>query len=178
MLLSIKKFFLKKYLSENKPNRQIRMVNLPNAKTIGLLCEITDEDSYKDIYRVFSHLQEQGHQVKLIGYINEKEVPFYCLPQLTADYFCQKHLNWYGLPNMEQVRDSLKTQYDMLVDFNCRYHAAIETFLSLSHARFIVGRASCYQQQYDLFIDAEKCSNAQYLETVGIYTQKLTGNER
>ena len=178
MFQNIKNYFLKKYLAENKPNRRKQILSLSQAKNIGILCEITDEDSYKDIFRLFTRLQEHGRNVKLIGYVNDKEVPFYCLPQLTADYFCLKHLNWYGLPNMEQVRDSLKVEYDMLIDFNYRYHPAVSAVLALSHAKFIVGRMSQCQNLYDLFIDSEKSNNSQFLETVGVYTLKLTGNDR
>lgn len=178
MFQNIKNYFLKKYLAENKPNRHKQLTSLAQTKNIGILCEITDEDSYKDIFRLFTRLQEQGRSVKLIGFVNEKEVPFYCLPQLTADYFCLKHLNWYGLPNMEQVQDSLKVEFDMLIDFNYRYHPAVSAILSLSKAKFIVGRTADNQPLYDLFIDSEKINNAQFLETVGVYTLKLTGNDR
>ena len=98
MFSKIKNYFLQKYLTENKKVRQRQILSLQQARTIGILCEITDENSYKDIFRVFSMLQATGQNVKLIGYINEKEVPFFCLQQLSADYFSNKHLNWYGNP--------------------------------------------------------------------------------
>jgi len=178
MISWIKKYFLKKYLAENKPNRSVQIMPLHKAKTIGLLCEITDEDSYKDIFYIFTKLQERGHQVRLVGYINDKEVPFYCLPQLTADYFCQKHLNWYGIPNMEQIQDFLKEDYDMIIDFNYRLHPAVQSILALSHAKFIVGRLGECQNAYDLFLNDTTSSNLKYLEAVNKYTQKLTGDER
>lgn len=177
MFSSIKNIFLKKYLAENKSNRQKQIVPLSRAKNIAMLCEITHEDSYKDIFRLFTQLQEHGHNVKLIGYIDEKEVPFYCLPQLAADYFCQKNLNWYGKPNMEQIQDFVKEEYDMLIDFNYRYHPAVMSLLSMSRAKFIVGRVSDCQPVYDLFIGAaDKDSNVKFLENVSVYTQKLSGN--
>lgn len=178
MFSTIKNYFLNKYLSGNKPNRKIQLVPLAQAKNIGILCEITDEDSYKAIFSIFTQLQDAGHNVKLMGYVNEKEVPFYCLPQLTADYFCNKHLNWYGLPIMEQIQDALKVDYDMLIDFNYRYHGAVKSFLSLSNARLIVGRVTEYQACCDLFFNAPEADYRDYLNVIINYTQKLSGNDR
>lgn len=178
MFSKIKNFFLNKYLAENKPDRKKQLVQLSHAKNIGMLCEITDEDSYKSIFYIFSRLQEAGHNVKLIGYVNDKEVPFYCLPQLAADYFSNKHLNWYGLPTMEQIQDALKMEYDMLIDFNYRYHAAVKSILTLSHAKLIVARAEVYRDCCDLFLDAAQSDNLNYLQVISTYTQKLTGNDR
>ena len=155
MFSFIKKYFFNKYLAENKPDRNVSIVSLSRARSIGILCEITDEDSYKEIFYIFSKLQEHGHQVRLIGYVNDKEVPFYCLPQLTADYFSQKHLNWYGIPNMP-----------------------MQAILALSHAKFIVGRDPESQNSYDLFIDAVNSNYLKYLEAVSTYSEKLTGNDR
>ena len=101
MFAKIKRYFLHKYLSENKAVRQRKLIPLQQARSIGIICEITDENSYKDIFAIFTKLQVQERNVRLIGYVNEKEVPFYCLPQLTADYFCNANLNWFGKLNVE-----------------------------------------------------------------------------
>ena len=178
MFSNIKNFFLNRYISGNKSPKNPRITNLKQAKFIALLCEITDEDSYKDIFRLFTQLQNEGHQVKLVGYVNDKEVPFYCLPQLSADYFCNKHLNWFGLPNFVQIQDFLKEDYDMLIDFNTVKYAPIQAILALTHSKFIIGREPQSQSLYDLFMDDGKSSNDHFLEVIHDYTLKLTGNDR
>ena len=57
MFSFIKKYFFNKYLAENKPDRNVSIVSLSRARSIGILCEITDEDSYKEIFYIFSKLQ-------------------------------------------------------------------------------------------------------------------------
>ena len=79
MFSKIKNYFLQRHLAENKKNRQRNLLALSRAKSNGIVCEITDENSYKDIFRLFNNLQNDGHVVKMIGYIDEKEVPFFCL---------------------------------------------------------------------------------------------------
>lgn len=178
MFKKIKRYFLYQYISKNKVVRPKKLIALQQAKSIGLLCEITDEDSYKKIFAIFTKLQESGRNVRLVGYVNEKEVPFYCLTQLTADYFCNVNLNWYGVPTMEQIQDFTKIQFDMLIDFNYRYNAVIECLLSLSHAKFVVGQMEENRNLYDLFIDQSDKDYQKFLQAIDTYTNKLTGNEK
>ena len=113
--------------------------------------------------------------VHLIGYIDEKYVPFYCLQQLSADYFCQKQLTWCGEPNMVQVQDFINREFDILLDFNYRYHAPVEDILSIAAARFVIGSCADYQDIYDLFIHTENGNYMQFLNSAFKYTQKLAG---
>ncbi len=177
MFPRIKKHFLQKHLSENKKNRQRNILSLAQARSIGIVCEITDENSYKDIFRLFNNLQNGGHDVKLIGYINEKEVPFFCLQQLSADYFCNKHLNWFGNPNMVQVQDFIQKDFDILIDFNFRHNAPVKAILAQSNAKFIIGREKSNSAYYDLFIENSPKDNQTYLKEIFTYTQMLTGHD-
>lgn len=178
MFSKTKNYFLKKYISDNKPQRNVQLVDLNHAKSIAMLCEITNEDSYKNIFQIFTKLQNSGRQVKLIGYVNDTAVPFYCLPQLSADYFCNKNLNWFGMPNLIQLQDFLKVEYDMLIDFNTNLYQPIQALLALSKSRFIVGRQDGSRNHYDLFINDDKTDNNKFLESIHNYTLKLTGNDR
>lgn len=173
----IKKSILKKHIFTHKPVRQKQTHSLHDAKEIAMLCEITDEDSYKDIFRLFTRLQQYGCNVKLVGYIDDDRVPFYCLPQLATEYFCKKQLNWYGLPDRIHIRDFLDKDYDMLIDFNYRHHSATESILSLSKAKFIIGREAKCQHLYDLYLNTNLEDNEKFLNVVDIYTRKLTGND-
>lgn len=175
MFSTIKKYILKKYLASHKPVRKKQIHSLNETGDIGIMCEITDEDSYKDIFRLFTQLQKRGCNVNLIGYTNGNQVPFYCLPQLAAEYFCNKNLNWYGLPNTVQINDFLNKEYDMLIDFNYRYYSVVETLLSLSKAKFIVGRETKCRHLYDLHLDGNWENNEKYLMAVDTYTRKLNG---
>ena len=175
MFEKIKKYFLRKRIAAKKPDKIREVCALEKANSVGVLCEITDEDSYKAIFRIFTQLQQGGKNVHLIGYIDEKYVPFYCLQQLSADYFCQKQLTWCGEPNVIQVQDFIKRDFDILLDFNYRYHTPIEDILSTSSAKFIIGSCADYQDIYDLIIQTESGNYVQFLHSAFNYTQKLAG---
>lgn len=172
----IKKHFLKKYIAERKAVRSVDVVSLQRAKSVGLLCNITTEDTYKEIYEVFASLQAANRYVWLLGYIDDKIVPFYCLQQLSADYFCNKDLTWYGKPEKVQVDDFLKTDFDILIDFSNESSDIFELILSLSRAHFIVGAHQEYSNYYDLLIQTEKpMEHWELLKNITYYTQQLKG---
>lgn len=170
----IKNYALKKHLAANMVVRDRQLVSLKNAKSIGMVCEITDEESYKDVFAVFSKLQSIS-KVQMVGYINENEVPFYCLEQLAADYFCRKDLNWYGKPNMVQVDDFVNTDFDILLDFTKSSLAPIHYMLTLTHSTFVAGGNLANKDYYDLLIEGKELSNMKLLENIYVYTQKLKG---
>lgn len=175
MFAKIKQYFLRRHLNAKKPDKIREVCALERAGTIGVLCEITDEDSYKAIFKIFTQLQQNNTVVHLIGYVDEKFVPFYCLQQLSADYFCQKQLTWCGEPNMIQVADFVNRDFDILLDFNYRYHAPIEAILTTAHAKFIIGSCADYQDLYDLTIQTDSGNYKQFLASAFNYTQKLAG---
>lgn len=175
MFAKIKNYFLHKHIDAKKPEKDREVCALGRANSIGVLCEITDEDSYKAIFRIFTQLQQSGKIVHLIGYIDEKYVPFYCLQQLSADYFCQKQLTWCGEPNMVQVQDFINRDFDILLDFNYRYHASVEAILATAHSKFIIGSCPDYRDLYDLLIQTENGNYNQFLNSAYTYTQKLSG---
>ena len=175
MFAKIKNHFLHKHINAKKPDKERKICALARANTVGVLCEITDEDSYKSIFRIFTQLQQTGKTVHLIGYIDEKFVPFYCLQQLSADYFCQKQLTWCGEPNMVQIQDFINRDFDILLDFNYRYHEPIEAILTTARSKFIIGSCDDYQNLYDLLLRTESQNYNQFLNSVFNYTQKLSG---
>lgn len=176
MLEVFKNKYLKKYLKTHKVLRNKQMTALEKAKSIGILTRITDEDSYKLIYSIFTKLQSQQKSVWLMGYVDDKLVPHYCLQQLTADYFCKKNLNWFGKPDFVQMNDFLQKEFDMLIDFSDGPFAAIQYILAQSKAKFITGSLPELKEYYDLYIQTEDPTNKyEILNNIQLYTKKLNG---
>lgn len=172
----IKNKYLNKFLNTHKVLRKKQIVSLDNAKSIGILAEITDENSYKQIYTLFTKLQSLEKSVWLMCYVNEKSVPYYCLQQLTADYFCKKNLNWFGKPDFVQMKDFLAKEFDMLLDFNTNAYQPNEFILSQTNSKFIIGTIKEFQPLYDLYIETENNKDQiELLKHIHHYSKKLTG---
>ena len=175
---TINRIFLNRYIKKNKRQRYKELVSLQRAKTAAMICQIEDEDSYKKCYALLSKLHNRGRKGWLLGYINDKIVPYYCLEQLSADYFCNKHLNWFGKPEHAQLNDFLKQDFDILIDFTKNELSPIKYCLQMCKAKFIVGNSNYNKEFYDLLIEGEKISEEELLENIEKYTEQLSGNER
>ena len=176
MINYIKKLLLKRCLNNHKVSREKRIVSLEKTHSMGILCQITDEGSYKEIYDLVSKLQSHKRTTWLMGYINQKEVPYFCLPQLSADYFSNKNLNWFGKPNFVQIDDFTKKDFDILIDFSRNDLPPLRYLLATSGAKLIVGANEHAKNLYDIYFKDETSSdNLKLLKTFHNYLLKLTG---
>jgi len=176
MLNFIKRYLLKRSLEKHKAVRKKNIVSLEQTRSIGMLCQITDEDSYKAIHNLFSKLHSPKRTVWLIGYINKKTVPYYCLEQLSADYFSNKQLNWYGKPDFVQLKDFLNKDFDILIDFSRQNLPPLHYILSVSKAKLMIGANEYSKDLYDIYInDDTHFDNLTLLKTIHNYLIKLTG---
>lgn len=174
----VQKYFAKRYITENKKVRTPEVVSLRDAKNVGILCNISTEDTYKDIYAVFSKLQNPTRNVWMAGYIDNKLIPFYCLQQLSADYFCNKDLNWYGKPKKEQILNFCETEFDILLDFSHDVYDPLRFIMAITPAKFIIGSEKQNADLYDLLIQSEHdLTNMELLKNITHYTNQLSGKQ-
>lgn len=176
MFKFVKDFFMRKAIAQKVIQRNVYITSLQKAKNIGIICDITDEDSYKRVFSVFSKLQNSGRSVWLMGYIDDTEVPFFCLQQLAADYFCNKDLNWYGKPIKVQIEDFIDRDFDMIIDLSKKSFPIFRYILTLSNAHLLVGSAKEMADLYDIYIEGENLNTHEGLvEQIALYTNKLVG---
>jgi hypothetical protein len=176
MIHLIKKHLLKRSLKKHTPFREKKIVSLEQVRAMGIICQITDEDSYKKIYDLFSKLHSPKRTVWLLGYIDERNVPYFCLPQLSADYFSKRNLNWYGKPDFIQLNDFINKDFDILIDFSRNELSPLQYILSASKAKLLIGANEHTQDLYDIFIhDETEPEHLKLLKIIHNYLQKLTG---
>jgi len=176
MIHLIKKHLLRRSLIKYKPSRKKVMASLEQVKTMGIMCHITDENSYKEMYDLFSKLQSPKRTLWLMGYIDEKKVPYYCLQQLSADYFSKQQLNWYGKPDFVQLNDFINKDFDILIDFSRNELPPLQYILSVSKAKLLIGANEYAKDLYDIFIHDEANPNPlRLLKIIHNYLLKLTG---
>ena len=176
MINTVKDFLLKRSIEKHTVIREKKMVSLEQTHSIGMLCQITDEDSYKDIYALFSKLHSPKRTLWLMGYIDQKEVPYYCLQQLSADFFSKKQLNWYGKPQFCQLNDFLNKEFDILIDFSRQSLSSLNYILHTSKAKLMIGANEYAKELYDIYIKVEpNVTNLVLLKTIHNYLLKFTG---
>lgn len=179
MIKFIQNYFLKHYVKKHKPLKEKCIIPLEQAKNLGIVCQIDSEESYKEIYGIFSKLQSPKRNLWLIGYVDEKMVPFYCLQQLSADYFCKKNLNWFGKPNIVQIDDFINKEFDMIIDFSNNNTPPIQYILKMSKTKLLIGANPHSSDLYDIYIqkdpDLQDFDNFKLLKTIHHYLHQFTG---
>jgi len=149
---NIKESFYQKHLQRKVAEMKVRrhQVNFENAKTIGLLIEAGDRENlvFADKYR--EQLRKTRKQVKILAYFNDKGNH----ENLTVNFFTDKDMNWYGIPNSEQVRDFIDRPFDILISLHLDASRPLEYISTISNAKMRVGLHALDKEYcYDFMID-------------------------
>ncbi len=153
---AFKEFVGKQYLSKNLPkvSRQRKIINLDDAKNIGIIYTLENEQSYIQITQLIRQLQDKQINSKAIGFFNGNIRPLYAIERLFLDYYDSKDLNWYGKPSSSYINDFIKTEFDILIDLTLNESFHSKYIGGMSRARFKVGKGGDYNtKNYDLMID-------------------------
>lgn len=179
MVEKIRRYYRKKCLKNTLQtrNREIKFCSLKNAKYVGILYEIGDESTYIWLSKFVNMLLSEGKTLRIVGYHNNKYVPYFCIPQLKYDFFCNKETNWFGKPNANFVQEVIDEPFDILLDLTLEDSFPLNYFTATSNAHFKIGRNTAGKINYlDLMIELEEnhaISDLMYF--INDYTDKLDG---
>lgn len=153
--LFLAKFVLKNKLKSLKRNKQL--VNLEEAKTIGVVYVVSSERTFKIIKELIKTLSGPQRQVLIIGYVNRKEIPSYCVAANSGYYFNKNELNWLGIPKNDYLKKFIDQDIDILIDLSQDDIFVLDYITSLSKAKFKIGQyTEEYTNRFDFMIKAQK----------------------
>jgi len=151
---SIGSYFFRRDLAKVHRNRCI--MNLNDAKIIGLIYNASDEVTYDIISNFVKYFQENQKIVKALGYVNYNRLPYYCFPKLSYDYFTKRDLNWYFKPTNLRVTDFINEEFDIVIDLSMTDCFPLNYISGLSKGKFKVGRYSDkYSSIYDFMLNID-----------------------
>ena len=115
-------------------------VTIDKAKYIGILYAVEGEKQYQIVCDFVKSLQDERKEIKAIGFIDNKAIPYFCYPKLAYDYFTKKDLNWFMKPSNKFVNDFINIEYDLLIDLSTESCFPLQYIGGISKAKFKVGR--------------------------------------
>lgn len=124
---------------ERQVKRTLSNKSFNNAKRIGLVAYIHDEEHLKRVEDFLHHLQRKNKEVNLLAFVPQKEVPHYCMPKLSVDYVPKKNINWYGIPHGKSIRDFQNRDFDVLIDLCLEHRKEVLYIAATSAASMRVG---------------------------------------
>lgn len=153
--LSLAKFILKNKLKKLKRRKQV--VNLNEAKTIGIVYLVSTERTFKIVKELIKELSSSRREVLTIGFVNRKEIPSYCIAPNSGYYFNKNELNWLGMPKNDYINKFLQKEIDILIDLSMNDLFVLDYISSLSHAKFKIGRFTDEQEsRFDFMLKVKK----------------------
>lgn len=141
----------------SKSSRDRVLVNLMEAKTIGLVYKVTDEQLFNRVKKLIKELTNEKRQVMALGYVDDQVIPDFCVAAYSGYYFNNKALNWYNAPKSDYILTFINKEYDILIDLSTSNDYVLKYILALSRARFKVGRQRRgFEKYFDLMLRMKK----------------------
>lgn len=111
---SIKKYFLKKHLKNEfgQLNIERSHVNWVDVKTVGVIFDATEIETFGAVKSFTNKLKQQGKKVWLLGYINATNAN----NVLSFPFFSKGDLDWKGVPENFEVERFIDKQPDILLN--------------------------------------------------------------
>ncbi|MBE9511709.1 MAG: hypothetical protein IMY71_12600 [Bacteroidetes bacterium] len=159
--LVIGNFVLKKKLKHSRRTKKVH--NLKTAKRIGIVFNATEQDDYRQVSGFVKDIQDRGIEVKVLGFVNDKDAPNEYLLKKNFSYFLKKSLNWYGKPANPEVERFLNEKFDIVIDFSLDNDYLFKYIMALSPSRFKVGKFKEPNNYYDFMIRINKDKDLKYL---------------
>ncbi len=139
-----------------KMNRDKKMVNLHNARTIGIIYNVNSQTTFQIVKTLVKDLTSRQRQVMAIGFVNRKSIPNYCIAANSGYHFNLRDLNWYGAPKNDYVHEFINKEFDILIDLSLDDLFIFKYIAGLSRSKFKVGRHNdAHLDCFDLLIKME-----------------------
>ncbi len=158
--------------------RKRQVFNLKTARDIGILFDATNQENFDIIHDFYQNLKKNNIQVRVLGFINEKDVPGYYLFKTDFIFFSRKTMNWLNIPVRDEVVKFIKYPFDILIDLTMNDHFIFDYITGSSPARFKVGR---YRKKHvfpDMMIKLDDSLNLEdFVELVTNYLETINRPE-
>jgi len=130
-----------KYIAEYQINklcalpRNKQFIKLANAKTIGIVFEATDSNTFEMVKKFIQQLKEYTKNVHVIGYVDEKLTPNYSYIKTDIDLFNKKELQNFYRPQSAYIKTFMEDEKDLLIDLNIHQKIPLRYIAAASKAK-------------------------------------------
>ena len=180
MLKTIKNKYGHYVLNKEYKNKRksIKFMNLNDAQSIGIIFNASKKENMDFIINFVKEIKNSSKEIKLLGFINNKQQDNFYNKFVYCDFFNLKDINWYGKPQKEKITDFINTNFDILIDLNLDDITSLDFVLVSSQAKFKVGKLNKTKNNYyDLSLDIPEEKSVLYMiEQTKIYLKMIKTN--
>ncbi len=160
----------KKSLSRNKS-----LQTFDTARKATIIFDAMLKDCFPPVKEFSKYLVNKGIKTKVIGFVNQKEVPHEMLLWSNFDFITRQDINWYGKPKGDIANEFFRDEPDILFVFSFTEQLPISFLTQLSLSRFKVGCFTESENDFDLMISPPdgNCEVQFFVEQVKHYINML-----
>lgn len=148
------------WVLKSQAKKQLRrktLVNLDEAKQIGIVYKVTSQREFNAVKDLTKALTTTNKQVLAIGFVDRNEIPNYCVAANAGFYFSRKDINWFGGPKSDYIKTFIEKEFDILIDLTLEDIYINRYITSLSKSKFKVGPELGFNQlALDMMIKMDK----------------------
>ena len=134
---NIRNYFYRKNLEDRIKGLNVKhdIINLNDAKTIGIVYDSTNPEHDTVIANFAQELRDQHKEVEILGFINDKKPD----SKTGVTIFNKKNLSWTLAPQDERVDKFAGKRFDLLLGCFSSPNLPLEFITRISNARWRVG---------------------------------------
>ena len=133
------------------------MVNLNDARTLGLVFQVKDEKEYRKVKDFIEHISYGHRKVLTLGFVDGKGIPSWCVEANSGYFFDRQSLNWWKGPKNDYLVKFLEKDFDLLIDLTRNDDFTTRYLVGMSKAKFKAGLRRPLSESYlDLMIELKK----------------------
>jgi hypothetical protein len=131
---------LKHYLELNP--RKIKVCNLQDAKSIGILFSLYDQESFKNALSLEKQIKNSGKKISLMCFSAFKVLPEFYTPKADSECFTLRDIDWKKMPFGGTVERFASQEFDILIVPEILESLPVMYLAAISKARFKTGKTS------------------------------------
>ncbi len=137
--------------------RHVIFNNIDAVNTIGVIFMADSEENFRLVSRFVLLLKKEGvKEIKILGFVNDKQKPSFLNPKLGQDFFMKNELAWNLIPNSTAALNFIHEQFDILIDLSMADIFPLKYILGKSKAHFKAGLGNCGKDEFlDLMINCQ-----------------------
>ncbi|OJJ15753.1 hypothetical protein BKI52_36130 [marine bacterium AO1-C] len=149
--------------------------NYQDAKNIGILFKIEDDEKHDALNAFVKTLQSEGKNLTLLTYFERLENNPY---NFRYEFFSKKDITTLGKIKSRPVQNFIETPFDYLYCVTVNHFLPFDSILLKSQAKCRIGRYFPEQEScFELMLDLKETNGVdELIQQMLHYTKKLTKN--
>lgn len=152
---ALRAYFFKKEMKKRVYPK--RVTGLDEARSIGIIYDASEEESWKQVQAFVKKLLGDGKRVSSMGFFRQNVRPPFLIEQMHQSFFQKKDLSWNLRLKSTVLNVFAEAGFDILIDLSPSDVFLAKYLSGVSYARYKLGRFHPEMVDiYDLMIETDK----------------------